>query len=70
MPDKFISLAVDISAVWEAKLAAIRCHATWASNSPMLRASAEHQCAFSGMEHFVHAHCRYPEQDILATLFA
>jgi len=69
VPDESISLAVDVSAVWEAKWNAMHCHATQASSSPMLRASAERQRAFFGVEHFVRAACRRPEQDILATMF-
>ncbi len=70
VPDECISLAVDVSTVWQAKRDALRCHATQASGSPMLRAPAERQRAFFGVEHFVRAACRRPEQDFLAALSA
>jgi len=50
--DEAIALSVDVSAVWEAKLAAIRCHATQLSTSPMVHASIERQRLFLGTEHF------------------
>ena len=55
VPDADIALAVDVSAVWESKLAAIRCHATQLAASPMLQAPVERQRHFFGMEHFVRA---------------
>jgi len=53
VPDETITLRVDVSTVWEAKLAAIRCHATQLGTSPITRASRERQRAFLGMEFFV-----------------
>jgi LmbE family N-acetylglucosaminyl deacetylase len=53
IPDDQITWAVDISETWEAKMAAIRCHATQTGSSPMLRASEENKHAFFGFEHFV-----------------
>ena len=58
VPDEAISLRVDVSPVWESKLAAIRCHATQASSSPITRAPVERQRAFLGAEHFVRAETR------------
>ena len=58
VPDETISLRVDVSPVWESKLAAIRCHATQASSSPITRAPIERQRAFLGTEHFVRAETR------------
>ena len=55
IPDETIALSVDVSSVWETKLAAMRCHATQWSSSPMLSASAERQRLFFGQEHFVRA---------------
>ena len=52
VPDEAVTLAVDVSAVWEKKMAAIRCHRTQMDNSPILSASAERQRLFLGMEHF------------------
>jgi LmbE family N-acetylglucosaminyl deacetylase len=63
--DESIALSVDISAVWETKLAAMHCHATQWSSSPMLNASAERQCLFFGYEHFVRAALHNSENDFL-----
>lgn len=65
VPDADIALAVDVSAVWEAKLAAIRCHATQLSASPLLQAPAERQRRFFGTEHFVRAVARVGRDDFL-----
>lgn len=54
VPDADITLAVDVSSVWDAKMAAIRCHATQLGTSPILRAPIERQRAFLGTEYFVH----------------
>ena len=52
VPDEVVTLAVDVSAVWEAKMAAIRCHRTQMGGSPILSASEERRRLFLGMEHF------------------
>jgi LmbE family N-acetylglucosaminyl deacetylase len=61
VPDEAIALSVDVSPVWEAKLAAIRCHATQLSSSPMMHAPVERQRLFFGTEHFVRAATRRPD---------
>ncbi len=61
VPDEAIALSVDVSTVWETKLAAIRCHATQLSSSPMIRAPDERQRLFFGTEHFVRAATRRPD---------
>jgi N-acetyl-1-D-myo-inositol-2-amino-2-deoxy-alpha-D-glucopyranoside deacetylase len=61
VPDEAIALSVDVSTVWETKLAAIRCHATQLSSSPMMRAPVERQRLFFGTEHFVRAATRRPD---------
>jgi LmbE family N-acetylglucosaminyl deacetylase len=53
VPDEAITLAVDISEIWEAKMAAIRCHRTQLGESPILTASEEKQRLFLGVEYFV-----------------
>jgi len=67
LPDKEVSLVVDVNNVWEQKLAAIRCHRTQLGESPILRAPIERQKLFLGVEHFqrVMAHHSY---DVLLDL--
>lgn len=52
VPDETIALAVDVSSVWEAKIAAIRCHRTQLGQSPILDAPEAKQRLFLGTEHF------------------
>jgi N-acetylglucosamine malate deacetylase 2 len=52
VPDEAIALTVDISAVWDAKMNAIRCHRTQMGESPILEAPEAKQRLFLGMEHF------------------
>jgi LmbE family N-acetylglucosaminyl deacetylase len=68
VPDETIALTVDVTPVWEAKLAAIRCHATQWSSSPMMRAPVEQQRLFFETEHFVRAAQRQPHQDFLEAI--
>jgi LmbE family N-acetylglucosaminyl deacetylase len=65
VPDETIALSVDVSSVWETKLAAMRCHATQWSSSPMLSAPIERQRLFFGQEHFVQAAIRCSAGDFL-----
>lgn len=67
VPDKAITLTVDISAVWEEKMKAIQCHLTQLSSSPITRAPLERQRLFLGTEFFVLAGKR-SGRDILAEL--
>lgn len=66
VPDETIALTVDVSSVWETKFAAIRCHATQISSSPMMSAPVERQRLFFGREYFVQVACRNPELDFMA----
>ena len=50
--DEAVTLAVDVSAVWEAKMNAIRCHRTQTSGSPMLNAPEKKRRLFLDTEHF------------------
>ncbi len=50
--DEDVTLAVDVGAVWEDKLSAIRCHRTQTGESPILDAPRERQRMFLGVEHF------------------
>jgi LmbE family N-acetylglucosaminyl deacetylase len=52
VPDESITLAVNVMPVWEAKLAAIRCHRTQLSGTPILSAPTDRQQMFLGREHF------------------
>jgi len=52
VPDEAVTLAVDVSTVWEAKMAAIRCHRTQMDGSPILSASEERRWLFLGTECF------------------
>lgn len=58
VPDDAIALSVDVSAVWETKFAAMRCHATQWSSSPMANAPEEQRKLFFGREYFVRAASR------------
>ncbi len=58
VPDEAVTLVVDVSAVWEAKMAAIRCHRTQMDGSPILSASEERRRLFLGREHFQRAEAR------------
>jgi LmbE family N-acetylglucosaminyl deacetylase len=55
LPDEDVTLMIDVERVWEQKMAAIACHRTQASESPILRAPLERQKRFLGKEHFVRA---------------
>jgi len=66
VPDEAVTLAVDVSAVWEAKMAAIRCHRTQMDGSPILSASEERRRLFLGTEHFRLETSTGPERNPLA----
>jgi len=68
VPDEAIALTVDVSSVWETKLAAMQCHATQLSSSPMMSAPAESQRLFFRHEYFVRAALRNPGADFLPTV--
>jgi len=50
--DEAVTLTVDVSAVWDIKMAAIHCHHSQVANSPILDASEEQQDLFLGTEYF------------------
>jgi LmbE family N-acetylglucosaminyl deacetylase len=52
LPDRDITVTVEVQPVWEQKIAAIACHRTQAGESPILRAPLERQVRFLGREHF------------------
>lgn len=63
--DDEIAFGVDVVPVWETKLAAMRCHATQLSSTPLLHASEEFQRLFFGREYFVKAAERHPQVNFL-----
>ncbi|MEA3338927.1 MAG: PIG-L deacetylase family protein [Chloroflexota bacterium] len=66
VPDKAVTLTMDVSAVWESKMAAIRCHRTQMDSSPILSAPEERRRLFLGTEHFRLATSTGPERNPLA----
>jgi len=65
VPDETIALTVDVSSFWETKMAAMRCHATQLSSSPMISATIERQRLFFGYEYFIRAGMRHATDDFL-----
>jgi len=65
VPDEMITLSVDISPIWDTKLAAMRCHATQISSSPIMSAPPEQQILFFGSEYFVCSAIRRSEADFM-----
>jgi LmbE family N-acetylglucosaminyl deacetylase len=52
VPDEAIALTVDVSAAWDAKMSAIRCHRTQLGESPILEAPEAKRRLFLDVEHF------------------
>ena len=65
--DERIDVTIDVTSVWEQKLAAIRCHRTQQSESPILKAPEARQRLFLGREHFQRSMGRACD-DLLALL--
>jgi N-acetylglucosamine malate deacetylase 2 len=70
VPDHTIALTVDVLSIWEMKQAAMHCHATQISSSPMVSAPKERQQLFFGREHFVRAARRDTNPDFLPVILA
>jgi N-acetylglucosamine malate deacetylase 2 len=68
VPDEDITLAVDVSSVWEAKMAAIRSHRTQLGESPILAAPEAKQRLFLGTEHFCLSSSRLTSDGKIANL--
>jgi LmbE family N-acetylglucosaminyl deacetylase len=66
--DEAIALTVDVSSVWETKQAAMCCHATQWSSSPMANASNERKLLFFGQEYFLRAGSRRSDADFLPAI--
>jgi N-acetylglucosamine malate deacetylase 2 len=58
VPDEAVTLAVDVTDVWVQKLAAIHCHRTQTSESPILQAPEARQRLFLDREHFCRIEAR------------
>lgn len=65
VPDEDIALAVDVSPAWETKKAAICCHASQLSSTPMLQAPEAPRQLFFGREYFVKAAERRPDANFI-----
>ncbi len=52
VPDEEVTLTVDVSAVWDKKMAAIHCHTSQLNSSPITSDSLERQRLFLGTEYF------------------
>ena len=52
VPDQTVMLTVDVSAVWDIKMAAIHCHRSQMGSSPILEAPEEKRRLFLGTEYF------------------
>jgi len=52
VPDEEVTLTLDVSAVWDVKIAAIRCHASQLSSSPITSDPLDRQRLFLGTEYF------------------
>jgi len=68
VPDEQIALRVDVSPVWEAKQAAMACHATQRDATPIMSAPEVRQQLFFGQEFFVQAACRHPDFDFMPVI--
>jgi LmbE family N-acetylglucosaminyl deacetylase len=64
--DASIALRVDVSEVWEAKMAAIHCHRTQLGESPFLASPDEKRRLFLGTEYFRRSQARL-EEDFLTS---
>jgi len=68
VPDEQIALRVDVSHVWDAKQAAMACHATQRASTPIMRAPEARRRLFFGQEFFVLAACRHPDLDFMPVI--
>jgi len=52
IPDEAVTVTVDVTPVWDQKLAAVNCHRTQLGVSPIMAAEEEQQRLFLGREYF------------------
>lgn len=52
VPDEAVTCGIDVSAAWEQKMSAIRCHRSQIDRSPILNMPRQKQRLFLGTEHF------------------
>ena len=65
VPDEQITLAVDVTSAWAGKRAAMACHMTQRSSTPLMSAPEAQQRLFFGREFYVRAACRLPDRDFM-----
>jgi len=65
VPDEEITLAVDVASAWAAKQAAMACHMTQRSSTPLMNAPEARQRLFFGQEFYVRAASRHPNMDFM-----
>ena len=65
VPDEQITLAVDVASAWAAKQAAMACHMTQRSSTPLMNAPEARQRLFFGQEFYVRAASRHPNMDFM-----
>jgi LmbE family N-acetylglucosaminyl deacetylase len=65
VPDEQITLAVDVTSAWAAKQAAMACHMTQRTSTPLMSAPEARQRQFFGREFYVAAACRHPDMDFM-----
>ena len=65
VPDEQITLAVDVTSAWAAKQAAMACHMTQRTSTPLMSAPEARQRQFFGREFYVRAACRLPDRDFM-----
>jgi len=68
VPDEQIALRVDVTPAWEVKKAAMNCHMTQRTSTPLISAPEERQRLFFGREFFALAGYRAPESDFMPAL--
>jgi len=67
-PDEKITLAVDVTSAWAAKQAAMACHLTQRSSTPLMSAAEARQRLFFAHEFFVRTACRHPKSDFMRVI--
>jgi LmbE family N-acetylglucosaminyl deacetylase len=69
VPDDTVTVELDISGVWDVKMAAIQCHKSQIDASPILEAPEEQQKIFLGTEFYQPAVIRNNNKNLLTRKF-